>query len=305
MNPEGIIFDIQRFSLHDGPGIRTTVFMKGCPLQCVWCSNPESQSVCPEIAYFKKKCTLCKRCLAVCSEHALQFNHSQDLQVDRDRCNLCGKCVSHCPAGSIKLIGNTWTVSEVVDLIKRDAVFYRRSGGGITISGGEPLYQAHFVRELLKTCKELYFHTTVQTSGYAEWDNIKMIRPFADLFLFDLKAIDSVQHQLFTGRDNAMIKENFDRLLRTGNKDLVAQIPIIPGYNDSKHSIQQFVDFLLERKSLPKGVNIIPYHRLGAAKYVSLGREYNLHEVEPANSNYIESIRNHFRSHGLNVLIYG
>lgn len=263
---KGLIFDIQRFSLHDGPGIRTTVFLKGCPLACLWCHNPESRSSAPEIAFYKAKCIGCLRCADACRHDALIPN---DDRIDRSKCRVCGKCAGVCPSEALRMVGRVATVSEILDTAMRDAAFYERSGGGVTLSGGEPLRQYEFSRALLKALREHGLHTAVDTCGLGSWESVAGLASLADLFLYDIKVVDSAKHERLCGADNSIILENARRLAAEG-MEIIFRTPIMPGLNDDSDDLRLLGEFIL---SLPgdRKLELLPYHRIGSGKYEALG----------------------------------
>jgi len=293
---EGWIYDIQRFSLHDGPGIRTTVFMKGCPLKCVWCHNPESQSSLPEIAEFKDKCIGCGRCVEVCPEKAITETR---WSINREICTRCGKCAEVCPSGARKIIGKKMTIEDVLEEVKKDKVFYKNSGGGITLSGGEPLMQTLFSQELLRRCKKDNIHTAIETSGYASWFNFNKVLPFIDLIFYDIKHIDPLKHKEYTGKSNILILENLKKIVKKDNVNIVIRIPLIPGYNDAEEHIISVAKFLRGLKYIKK-IELLPYHRLGEAKYNRIGREYGITIGSPS-KNQINKTKELLESYGFQV----
>ncbi|MFX1350077.1 MAG: glycyl-radical enzyme activating protein, partial [Promethearchaeota archaeon] len=239
---EGIIFNIQRYSIHDGPGIRSTVFLKGCPLKCKWCSNPESINPYPEIFLRGEKCNQCGKCLDACLPEAIILSKNS-IQINRDKCNLCMKCVSACSLGAINHIGRKVTVNEVVSEVMRDELFYNNSGGGVTISGGEPLYQIDFTLNLLREFKKRSLHTSIDTTGYAKWEEIEKILDYVDLVLFDIKHLNSEMHQMGTGVKNELIVNNLNRILKKRKKVWI-RIPVIPDFNDSNQFMRELAEFL-------------------------------------------------------------
>ena len=280
-NPKGLIFDIRKYSIHDGPGVRTTVFFKGCPLACRWCCNPESQGARPELVWVRERCLGCNLCLAACPRDALQTGAGGAKEIDRQRCDGCGRCAEGCPGDALNLIGRWATAEEILAEVTRDALYFEASGGGLTLSGGEPLAQADFAAELLRRYKheEKGGHTAVETCGFVEWPVFARLLDDVDLFLYDLKHMDSAEHLRWTGRDNRLILDNARRLARAGPA-LTIRLPLIPGINDTRTNLEATADFAL---SLP-GVNrvdLLPYHRLGEPKYRRLGIAYAL-EGEPS-----------------------
>jgi pyruvate formate lyase activating enzyme len=312
----GRIYDIQRFSIHDGPGIRTEVFLKGCPLRCIWCHSPESQAFAKEIGWFETRCigvAACGRCLAVCPNDALRSGrlidaavHKAEIRlVDRDMslCRHCGACAEQCPAQALSFLGRDVTVEEVMQVIEKDRPLYRRSGGGVTVSGGEPLSQPVFLTALLEACKENGLHTCLDTTGYARWDVCRAVVPFVDLVLLDLKHMDSLRSVELVGVPNELILENARKIAAEG---LALQIrtPIIPGLNDSEANIRATAEFCLELGSAVKIVQILPYHRLGTAKYERLQKKYQAAHVLPPSDEHMESIKLLLESYGLKVRIH-
>jgi pyruvate formate lyase activating enzyme len=269
MNPDsGVVFNIQRCSLHDGPGIRTTVFLKGCPLRCFWCQNPESQSGGPELLLDRRKCTLCGICRQACRTGALRLD-GDSLVFDRGGCIGCGSCVSSCPNEARSISGKRMTVEEVMREVIKDLKFYKKSGGGATLSGGEPLAQPHFAGELFRRCKGEGLHTTLDTCGYAPWSTIKGLLEYADLVLFDIKHLDAAKHAEATGRDNRLILENAKKIAKL--KPMRVRVPMIPGFNDSIETIREIADFAEKELGCPV-IDLLPYNRLGEIKYEFLDK---------------------------------
>ena len=294
----GIIFDIERFSIHDGPGIRTTVFFKGCPLNCWWCHNPESQSAGRQRWFWDRRCIQCQACVAACAQGAISLSDGS-LVTDAARCVLCGDCAQVCPAEAREMVGRRMTVADVMAEIKKDIVFYDQSGGGVTFSGGEPLMQPDFLDALLARCKREEIHTTVDTSGLAAWKTLEKISRQVDLFLYDLKTIDEARHWQFTGVSNAPILENLRRLSGLGHA-LLIRIPVIPTVNADDESVRQLGDFIA---SLPRvnGVELLRYHRIGLDKYDRLNLPYSLPDVQPPSDSRMAEIAELLRQWGLSV----
>lgn len=297
MKESGVVFDIQRFSVHDGPGIRTTVFLKGCPLRCLWCHNPEGISPHPELMFFGYKCLGCQTCARVCPKGAITFGGGQGEggpgkelpQLDRKKCTGCGICVEACPSGAWRLVGQKITVEELISAVERDAILYDRSAGGVTFSGGEPLFQPDFLLSALKVCKERLIHTAVDTSGYAPWPLLEKIAPFVDLFLFDLKPMDEEEHQRYTGVSNRPIHENLRKLVETG-RAVVVRVPLIPGITDTERNVQALVAFLREIRNGIQGVELLPYHDV-AEKYQRLGKTYGMPAISRPSAERLAELR--------------
>ena len=268
----GVIFHIMRFSVHDGPGIRTAVFFKGCPLGCWWCHNPESQSFEPEILYSPDRCRLCGDCAAACPHGAIERT-GERMTVSGD-CRLCGTCVDACGADARSVAGRTMTVTEIMAEIERDVVFFDESGGGVTFTGGEPLGQPELLEALLARCRERRIHTTIETCGAAARESVLRIGGKADLILYDLKMLGPGRHAQFTGAPNRNILENLEALVAAG-RPVTVRIPVVPGINDSAADVRAACDYLakLSRLRLTR-VELLPYHRAGTEKYRRLGREY-------------------------------
>jgi pyruvate formate lyase activating enzyme len=298
----GTVFDIKRFSIHDGPGIRTTVFFKGCPLRCQWCHNPESQAFRPELTVRESRCIRCGACLEACPRGAISWNGAST-PVTGEKCERCGACVEACYADARELVGREMTVAELVPEIERDRAFYDESGGGVTISGGEPLAQPDFLLALLQACREREIHTALDTCGYAPWETLDRVRPFVDLFLYDLKLMDGARHREFTGAGNERILDNLHRLSALGY-DIVLRVPVIPGINDDGENLRQIAAFAA---GLPgrHPLDLLPYHRAAADKYMRMGRAYELHEVKPPAADEMLKIEQILRESDLHVEVGG
>jgi pyruvate formate lyase activating enzyme len=267
---KGLVFDIQHFSIHDGPGIRTTVFMKGCTLDCEWCHNPESIKISKEIQTYFFKCIGCGRCFELCPNGAHSIYDGKRI-YNRAICQNCGTCSDNCYSGALVMSGEEKTIEELVKVIASDINFYRDSGGGVTFSGGEPLLQSDFVAEALKSCKEQGIHTAIDTAGNIPYEAFKKVIPFTDLFLYDLKTMDEYNHKRYTGAGNKLILENLGKLSKTG-KPIRIRIPVIPEVNDSIENMEDTTNFLLSLDNI-EAIEPLAYHSLGAGKFESMGKE--------------------------------
>ena len=268
-----VIFNIQRFSVNDGPGIRTTVFMKGCMLNCLWCHNPESKSMKPQVFLTPRLCVGCGECIRACEKHLHSFSEDGKHLIDRAKCGLCGKCVEAC-VGALEMCGKEMSPEDIVKEVLKDKPFYENSGGGMTVSGGDPLFAPDFTLALLKCAKENGLHTCIETSGFARWEKIEALIPYVDLFLWDVKETDSARHEEYTGVRNELILENLRRLDAAGAKT-VLRCPIIPGFNDRSEHFEG-IALLAESLKNVQEINAEPYHPLGQSKSEAIGEEYAL-----------------------------
>ena len=298
----GQIFNIQRCSTQDGPGIRATVFLKGCPLRCLWCSNPESQNSYPELAFTKRVCTQCGKCQEVCAQEAITII-SGEVHIDRSKCTCCGECVRICIPGALKIFGTEMSVDEVLAEVSRDQLFYRSSGGGVTVSGGEPLFQPDFLVDLLRGCNQLGFHTTVDTSGYSSPETVKRILPHVDLVLYDIKHMDTSIHEKFTQGSNEPILRNAE-LIASQGVAMIVRIPLILGFNDTVENIEKTAIFTSSLGNCNQ-IDLLPYHRWGEGKYEMLGRTFNLTGLQPISTEEIEHSKSLIESYGLRCEIGG
>ena len=274
---KGQVFDIQKFALHDGPGIRTTVFLKGCMLNCVYCCNPESQKFQSQLSFDVSKCNGCAKCTDVCPENAI-FTDESNIKVDFTFCSACGKCVDECPENAFRIYGNEMTAQEVVDEVVKDMAYFENSGGGITLSGGEVMAQFDFATEILQLSKNRNIHTAIETSGYSKTENYNRILPFVDLFLFDYKFTDTLLHNHFTGVEPELILKNLDNLYHQ-KAAILLRCLIIPGLNDNQTHFEGICN--LSRKYIDlKGIEILSYHNFGASKYSNTGKKYLLESSE-------------------------
>jgi pyruvate formate lyase activating enzyme len=284
------VWKIDRFALNDGPGIRTLIYCKGCPLRCTWCSNPEGQEPEPNLVFVQKKCIGCGFCVDSCPNRALQLRTSStadeyEVQIDRANCNMCGDCVSVCSPKALEIWGRFYSMHELLEIIEKDRQVYRESGGGITLTGGEPLYQWKDVRELLQVCHQRGIHTAVETCAYSNKEHFEQMLHQVDWLFIDLKHMDSDTHLKLTGKRNDLILRNTrlaSNVLKQRRKILVIRMVVVPGINDGEN-INAMANFV---KSLPyvEGIELLPYHRYGTYKYSLLGRTYDLAELEPPNS---------------------
>jgi pyruvate formate lyase activating enzyme len=277
--PTGLVFDIQRFAVHDGGGIRTLIFLKGCPLRCQWCQNPESMAQAPEIMRIPHHCISCVKCMTLCPRKAIRFLADGSVGIDREACDLCGDCVASCYAGSMNIVGRYLTVDEVMREVERDRKFYTESGGGVTFSGGEPTLQRDFLLACLGAAKARGLHTAVETCGHGPWDVFAPLLDKTDLFLCDVKHMDSARHRELTGVGNERILDNIARLSQAG-ACLRLRLPLVPGVNDDDANVAATARFAA---ALPtaQGLDILPYHRLGAAKWQQLDRAYPMASIAP------------------------
>jgi len=301
---DGVIFNIQRYSIHDGPGIRTTVFMKGCPLVCLWCQNPESRNFHSELFYSRAHCDGCGKCVLACPEKAIELNEGRS-RTDRSLCKACGSCAAVCPHEARSLMGRTVSVDEVFDAVCRDAIFYQRSGGGVTLSGGEPLAQPEFAIGLLKRCKEAGIHTALDTCGHAPWETMEQVLRYVDLVLYDLKHMDPEEHRKATGISNDLILHNLKRMVRESHISLSVRIPVIPGFNDTLQNLRTTARFVLEELDPSLPVYLLPYHRLGESKREQLEAIQGPPGIVPPGDEYVESLKTILESQGLTVIIGG
>jgi pyruvate formate lyase activating enzyme len=299
---KAVIFDIRRYAIHDGPGIRTTVFLKGCPLRCWWCHNPEGQDRKPELVYRKNRCTGCGECLKSCQREALSLM-AKSVSVNRENCVLCGNCSHVCPSDALAIAGKQVSVREVLEEIEKDRTFYEESDGGVTFSGGEPLLQPDFLNALLHECKERAIHTVVDTCGFAQYEIIERIRDKVDLFLYDIKTMDNRKHRKYTGASNEQILKNLKTLAEKGSS-IVISLPIIPSINDDDENVTKTAEFI---GSLPniQQVNLLPYHRAGIEKYKSLGKPYKLDKIQPPSSQRISFVKEKMEASGIKVGVGG
>jgi pyruvate formate lyase activating enzyme len=277
---KGFVLKIDKFSTHDGPGIRTVIFLKGCPLSCLWCSTPDSQKLTPELTFTRAKCLRCGKCVAMCPSKAISLNNKKEPVTDRLLCKNCGKCVEVCNAGARAMSGREMTVKEVMDEVEKDSLFYWNSGGGVTLSGGEATLQAEFSKEILKACQREGFHTAIETCGYVKWETLNELLPYLNLVYVDIKHFSAEKHKALTGKTNQLILDNIQRIAETcPTVQLIIRIPVMPGLNDSKENIRNVAKFVSQLPGNHK-IELLPYHKLGSHKYEALGRAYKLSNLE-------------------------
>lgn len=296
----GTIFNIQRFSIHDGPGIRTTVFLKGCNLRCFWCHNPEAWEPEPQVQFFPEKCIACGACVEVCENDAQFLNGDQRLYL-RNLCTSCMSCVQECFSGALEQSGKVYTVEEVLSEIERDRTYYRFSDGGVTFSGGEPFLQQPFLKEALKASKEAGYHTAVDTALNVPWAQIEEVLSFTDLFLVDVKAFDDEIHRQATGVSNRRILNNL-KLLSATHPEIWIRIPVIPGVNDSDSELDSISKYLSTLKSI-RWIELLPFHTLGSEKYPSLGMDYPAQGLVMPSKNDMEKTLEIFQQKQLSARI--
>ncbi len=293
-----LVTNIQGFSIHDGPGIRTVVFFKGCGLECRWCSNPECIAAHPEIGFFKTLCTGCGRCAEICPHGALIYGEGKLPRIDREKCTGCGACSEICSYKALVLYGKPMNAGEIFHAVKGDKIFYETSGGGVTVSGGEALLQPQLVRDLFEKCRQADIHTCIETSGYVAESSLKQVLPYTDYILYDLKHLDSDKHREYTGKPNGLILSNAKTAAQSGI-DTLFRMPLIPGMNDDRQNIKETADFLRGLGDNACRIEIMPYHRLGKGKYESLGRVYPLPALPAPEPEPVASVKKAFENLGI------
>jgi pyruvate formate lyase activating enzyme len=312
----GKVFDIQGFSIQDGPGIRTTVFFKGCPLHCPWCHSPESQKFQPELSWMSIRCigvAKCGKCLAACPkqaishgvvlQHAVTKEDLQLIQIDRSLCDVCGKCTTVCFPKALVICGTEYTVEDLVKRVSKDIPFYENSGGGVTISGGEPLAQPEFAQQFLKRLKERGIHTAVDTTGFVPFEVIESVLPYTDLFLYDLKHMNAEKHKSVVGAGNELILENAQKIARAGGK-MQIRIPLIPRFNDSDEVIKATGWFCQSLGSAVTMIQLLPYHNLGVMKYQRIDADKTVFEAVPIPDHRVETLKKILEAMSLQVTIH-
>jgi len=299
-NHKATVFDIQRYSVHDGPGIRTLVFLKGCPLKCRWCQNPESMDRRQEIAFFANKCIGCGECANVCPRGAIVFEDGR--RINRELCDRCGECAKVCYAEALTTIGKQYDVRSLLDIVERDRPFYKQSGGGVTVSGGEPMVQYEFLLEFLRAAKEAGLNTVIETCGAFAWDKFEKLLPYLDIVYFDLKVADEEEHRRLTGVGNERILANARKLARSG-KEVVFRIPLVPMMTTTERNMSDLIELLHE---LEQGeVHLLPYHKMGESKLGRIDSPLDVLGLEPLSDEEVEEIRGRFEAAGLKISIGG
>ena len=296
------IFNVQRYSVHDGSGIRTLVFIKGCPLSCRWCANPESQKAVPQLSYVYEKCTgddLCRRrpCLDACPGGAITADNGGKAIIDWKRCDNCGKCTNACLWDALRIIGEEMTVQDVIKKVERDRIFFDKSGGGLTLGGGEPLSAPGFAEELFKKCRAMGINTALETCGHAPWENLEKVIPYTDLVYYDIKHMDAERHKNATGVTNALILENAKRILGMKELSTVVRVPLIPEFNASEKQIEAISRFVKDAGG--NMMELLPYHCYGKSKYKQIGKTYLLDDLKILEDSEIQKLRDIVSSYGL------
>lgn len=298
----GIIFDVDKFAVHDGPGIRTTVFLKGCPLRCLWCHSPESWSPKPQLVFHESKCVGCGNCVEACPQGAqwlsdyIGDDNRPQRKIDREKCVNCGTCTKTCYAQALRLCGKEMTAEEVVNDVAKNEAFFRNAGGGVTLSGGEPTMQPRFAHAILKGLKEHDIHTAMETTGLTSWGTLQALAPYVDLFLYDLKQMDDASHKAQTGVSNTLILRNLKRLVTLG-KDIQVRVPVIPTCNDDDANI--IATCAYAQSVGVKRIAFLPYNPSTPAKYEWIGKIYPLQELEPPPTEALSRMVDIADAHGL------
>ena len=313
MQKETLVTEIQKFAVNDGPGIRTLVFLKGCPLRCTWCHNPETQAFVQEIYWKSRLCVQCGACLDVCPNHAIlppipaheaRAENSIYHKIIRDRCDRCMACVDACQYDALVPVGKSMTVDEIIAEVEKDRPFYDNSGGGLTLSGGEPTANADFALAILDAAKTRGFHVCLDTNGYCDWEVLETLTGKADIVLFDIKHMDAAIHKQYTGVENGIILKNLDRLAEAG-RDIWVRIPVIPGFNDTKEFHSRASTFLSRWKSRISRVDLLPFHNWCQDKYGWLGIDWAMKDIEATDPSFLEIPAELYRAKGLITTVGG
>ncbi len=299
----GLISTVQKYSTKDGPGIRNTVFMKGCPLGCLWCSNPELIRPEPDLLYNREKCMQCGSCIQACPKEALAFGHDGFIEIDREKCDASGACVEDCPQTALELVGKNISVDDLTTELLKDRIFYKTSEGGVTFSGGEPLWQAGFVARVARNMKEEGIHTALDTAGDVGWCRFEEVLPFIDLVLYDIKAADNDLHRQLTGRDNDLILMNA-RMLANHDIPMHIRLVVVPGLNDNPKDLRARMEFIKELSSVQQ-IDLLPYHRFGEGKYDRLGLDYPLKNLPEYEEEPLAELEALVKSYGIKTTIGG
>lgn len=299
---KGNVSNIQKFSVNDGYGIRTIVFLLGCTLGCQWCQNPEALNLKPELMFIDTLCKSCGRCTGICPDTGPKVSELGEISFDRSKCSDIIRCADICPYEALKVSGRQMTVEQVALEVIKDKVFYKQTGGGLTISGGEPLLQIDFTRELLKRIKQEDIDTCIETAGNVPWTSFQEILPYTDLFLYDLKLLNADLHETWTGARNDQILSNF-RLLAKEGKEVIVRIPLIPDINDEKE-FRDIVDFVAENSAV-RELHILPFHQLGSSKYKQIDRPYSMKDWKEENLEKVEACKTYAEIRGFRVSVGG
>jgi pyruvate formate lyase activating enzyme len=297
-----MIFDIQKYAIHDGPGIRTTVFFKGCPLRCWWCHNPEGQESGFELIYRRTRCIDCGACTLECPQQALSLTN-RGISIRRGKCVACSRCSKTCPSDALSVVGREISIEEVMKEIEKDRIFYDESKGGVTFSGGEPLLQPKFLETLLGKCKDVGIHTAINTCGFASQHVFDRISNKVDLFLYDIKVMNNEKHRKYTGASNKTILENLKRLARNGS-NVTVRFPIIPSINDDEENVVETAKFVSSLYTVAQ-INLLPYHAAAIEKYKNLDRTYKLSEVSPPSDQKMKWIKEEMEAYRLHARVGG